>query len=172
MESMRKKRLHVLGRKNHGKTTLVVDLVRRLTELGYRVGTIKHTHHQHELDTPGKDSHQHRIAGAAAVGILSPSLHAVFWPPVSTDSKGEERYTSFEPMFAHCDLVIVEGDTQTEGTKLEVWRSAVGSEPLAMVDASIVGIVTDDPCPASCRHFPRGDVTALLAWIQSVYPRS
>ena len=70
------KRLHIVGRKNSGKTTLIVDLVRHLTALGHRVGTIKQTHHQHELDTPGNDSHRHRQAGAAAVGIVSPALHA------------------------------------------------------------------------------------------------
>ncbi|MCA9266810.1 MAG: molybdopterin-guanine dinucleotide biosynthesis protein B, partial [Planctomycetales bacterium] len=68
------KRLHLIGRKNHGKTRLIVDLVEELTSRGLRVGTIKHTHHRHELDTPGKDSYQHRTAGAAVVGILSRSM--------------------------------------------------------------------------------------------------
>ncbi|MGB7343568.1 MAG: molybdopterin-guanine dinucleotide biosynthesis protein MobB [Pirellulaceae bacterium] len=40
------KRLYVIGRKHHGKTTLESELIIRLSELGYRVGTIKHTHHQ------------------------------------------------------------------------------------------------------------------------------
>lgn len=168
---MREKRLHVLGRKNHGKTTLVVELVRQLTERGYRVGTIKHTHHQHELDTPGKDSHQHRVAGAEAVGILSPALHAVFWPPTAPQDTGEARYASFAPMFQHCDLVIVEGDTQTVGVKIEVWRAAVGPEPLASHDPTVVGIVTDDSSEFSGRTFPRSDLTALLAWVQGRYPR-
>jgi|GEM_PF-195703 len=73
-------RIHIIGRKNSGKTTLVVDLVRHFRALGYRVGTIKHTHHQHELDTPGKDSYRHRQAGAMAVGIVAPTMNAVFWP--------------------------------------------------------------------------------------------
>ena len=74
------KRIHIVGRKNSGKTTLVADLVAHLTANGHRVGTIKHTHHQHELDTPGKDSHRHREAGAAVVGILCPGMTAVFRP--------------------------------------------------------------------------------------------
>ena len=61
------RRLHVLGRKNHGKTTLVAELVAELTRRGWRIGTIKHTHHHHELDTPGKDSWMHRQAGAREV---------------------------------------------------------------------------------------------------------
>jgi molybdopterin-guanine dinucleotide biosynthesis protein MobB len=73
------KRLHVIGGKNHGKTTLVVELVKEFSRRGISVGTIKHTHHQHELDVPGKDSYRHRMAGAAAVGILSPSMSALFF---------------------------------------------------------------------------------------------
>ena len=64
------RRIHVVGRKNSGKTTLVVELVRHFTAAGLRVGTVKHTSHSHELDTPGKDSYQHRHAGAAVVGIF------------------------------------------------------------------------------------------------------
>ena len=43
------RRLHIIGRKNHGKTQLVVELVEELTVRGLRVATIKHTHHHHEL---------------------------------------------------------------------------------------------------------------------------
>ena len=51
------KRLHIVGGKNHGKTTLIMELVKELNRRGQTVGTIKHTHHQHELDVPGKDSY-------------------------------------------------------------------------------------------------------------------
>jgi len=69
--------IHIVGRKNAGKTTLVCDLIAALTQQGLRVATVKHTHHQHELDVPGKDSWRHREAGAAAVGILSPGMVAM-----------------------------------------------------------------------------------------------
>ena len=58
------RRIHIIGRKNSGKTTLVVELVQQLSAMGKRVATIKHTHHRHELDVPGKDSYRHREAGA------------------------------------------------------------------------------------------------------------
>ena len=59
-------RIHVVGRRNHGKTTLLVELVEELCRRGLRVGTLKHSSHTHELDTPGKDSHRHRLAGLNA----------------------------------------------------------------------------------------------------------
>lgn len=144
------KRVHIIGGKNHGKTTLIVDLVAALSRQGLRVGTIKHTHHEHELDTPGKDSHRHREAGAAVVGICSPSLHAVFWPPHGEEGQSrcagedERKYEAFAPLFAECDVVLVEGDTQTTATKLEVWRRALGTPPLVALDPSISAVITDD----------------------------
>ena len=46
-------RIHIIGRKNHGKTTLIVELIEEFTRLGLSVGAIKHTSHSHELDVPG-----------------------------------------------------------------------------------------------------------------------
>jgi molybdopterin-guanine dinucleotide biosynthesis protein B len=161
------KRLHVIGRKNHGKTTLVSELTRVFTERGHRIGTIKHTHHQHELDTPGKDSHQHRVNGAHCVGILSPQLNACFWS--EPDGVADDRYAAFDPIFDRCDLVIVEGDTQTAGDKIEVWRACHETAPLVADDADILALVTDDPNPLSCLQLPRRPIDALIEWISARY---
>ena len=157
------KRLHIIGRKNHGKTTLVTELVAHLKQLGYRVGTLKHTHHRHELDTPGKDSHRHREAGAEVVGILSPSMNALFWAPKEPEET--DRYGEFDSMFADCDLVLVEGDSQTAAAKIEVWRSELGSQPLAESDASVLAVVTDDAPLAQLTTLPRSNIPALAKWV-------
>lgn len=157
-------RIHVIGRKNHGKTQLVVDLVEECTSRGLRVGTVKHTHHRHELDTPGKDSHRHRTAGAAAVGIVSQSMSAVFIP-VEQCLEKEDRYASLAAVFSECDVVIVEGDSQAKAPKIEVWRAAVGSEPLAVQDKSILAVITDDPLEIDVPIRPRKDVQLLANWI-------
>jgi molybdopterin-guanine dinucleotide biosynthesis protein B len=57
--------LTVTGTKNTGKTTLVTMIVKELTNRGYNVGTIKHTHHDFDLE--GKDTWKHRQAGAQIV---------------------------------------------------------------------------------------------------------
>ena len=156
------RRIHIVGRKNSGKTTLVTDLVAEFTRHGLRVGTIKHTHHQHELDTPGKDSHRHREAGAAAVGILSRSLSAVFWPSQEiTPRQSDQRYERFAPLFSDCDLVLVEGDTHTSGCKIEVWRAAVDTPPLAESVSGIHAIITDDDPQADLPTWSRSDLATL-----------
>ena len=163
-------RVHVIGRKNHGKTTLVVELVRHLRAEGLQIATIKHTHHHHELDTPGKDSHRHRMAGADAVGIVSQSSSAIFWDEAEDRP---DRYQRFEDFFAVFDLVIVEGDTQATAPKLEVWRAAIGTTPMIESDRSIHGVITDDPLTdllvaRSCPHVARSDIRAVAALVQSL----
>jgi molybdopterin-guanine dinucleotide biosynthesis protein B len=157
-------RIHIVGRKNAGKTTLVCDLVAELTRQGFRVATIKHTHHHHELDTPGKDSHKHRESGAAGVGILSSQMTAAF-VPVQRDEDEAVRYARFNVMFNDCDLILVEGDLHTTAQKLEVWRPIVGEDPYASADDR--GIAADT-VGVSCDVLQRSNVQAVAAYVMQL----
>lgn len=159
-------RIHVIGRKNSGKTTLIVDLVAEFTRLGYRVGTIKHTHHDHELDTPGKDSHRHRTAGSVVVGVLTQHMNAIFWPkliPQALDEGSETKYQTFDTMMCDCDIVLVEGDSRTSATKIEVFPKTVGPPPLAATDSTIAAVVTDDELKISAPVWKRSGVSVIAA---------
>lgn len=160
-------RIHVIGRKNCGKTTLVTELITEFTARGLRVGSVKHTHHHHELDTPGKDSFRHREAGAAVVGILSPGMDAVFVPHTD-NSRDEERYGVFEAAFANCDLVLVEGDSQTTAIKVEVWRKAVTDSPMAAEDSSISAVISDDEFACDVPHWKRSNIKALATRVSEL----
>lgn len=164
------KRLHIIGHKNSGKTTLIVDLVTAFTRLGYRVGTIKHTHHHHELDTPGKDSHRHREAGSVAVGILSKGMNAIFWPQTdnrtSSDQPDSRKYLQFDSMMNDCDIVLVEGDSKTNATRIEVFRAVNGTEPMAASDDTIHAVVTDDNLKIAVPLWKRGEVAELVRQIE------
>jgi molybdopterin-guanine dinucleotide biosynthesis protein MobB len=158
-------RLHIIGGKNNGKTTLVVELGEEFTRRGIPVGTIKHTHHKHELDIPGKDSYRHRAAGAAAVGILSPSMTAIFLPDSASATGDADRYSVFAPFFSRCRFVLVEGDSQAQAPKIEVWRSEAGTPPLVCRDKSILAVVTDDMLPVAADVLPRSNIISLADWI-------
>jgi molybdopterin-guanine dinucleotide biosynthesis adapter protein len=157
-------RIHIVGRKNSGKTTLVCELIQEFVRRGLRVASIKHTHHQHELDTPGKDSWQHREAGAAAVGICSAGMTALFIP-TDRDAQlagGNDKYAMFDHTLRDFDLVLVEGDLQTDSPRIEVWRSASGEPPLAASDSGIRTLVTDDECgQVRCDLIARKSVSAI-----------
>jgi molybdopterin-guanine dinucleotide biosynthesis protein MobB len=155
------RRIHIVGRKNSGKTTLVCELVRAFTARGLKVATVKHTHHRHELDTPGKDSHKHREAGAAAVGILSPHMTALFIP-TNREQIGESRYAQFDVQFSDCDLILVEGDMQATAPRIEVWRRTCSESPYAANDSGIAAVVSDDaPQGLTCVVWKRQDVATI-----------
>ena len=164
------KRVHVIGGKNHGKTTLIEDLIREFKARGLRVGTINHTHHNHELDIPGKDSYRHRESGASVVGILSRSMNALFCSVQSEDTDDEtqhadRRYEDFSSAFSQCDLVLVEGDTRTSAPKFEVWRSMNDSPPLAGTVANVRAIITSDEIESDFPILPRGNVPAIADFL-------
>lgn len=165
------KRIHIIGRKNSGKTTLIVDLVEALTRRGRKVATIKHTHHNHELDTPGKDSHRHREAGSAAVGILSPQMNAIFWPQSQTSDNPTSKYELFDSLMEQCDIVLVEGDSSTTDSKIEVYRAETGSQPMALSDATIQIVVTDDPVDLASRILPRNELEPIVQFIETLAGR-
>lgn len=150
------KLLHIVGRKNHGKTTLVVDLVAELSRRGLRVGTIKHSSHVHDLDTPGTDSYRHRHAGAVAAAIVTPELLGVF-----VQRFQEDFYPRLAPLYATCDVVLVEGDMEHAAAKIEVWRAGLGTVPLALERKEILALVTDDPVEVGIPVWPRSDVAGL-----------
>jgi molybdopterin-guanine dinucleotide biosynthesis adapter protein len=149
-------RIHIVGRKNHGKTALVVDLVQEFCRRGIRVGTIKHSPHVHELDTPGKDSHRHRAAGGQPAAIITTDTVGIF-----LGRDGRCDYERLAPLFADCQIVLVEGNIDAQGTKVEVWRSASGFPCLAAERADIAAVVSDDRPDVSVPVWPRSDVAYL-----------
>jgi molybdopterin-guanine dinucleotide biosynthesis protein B len=134
----------IAGFKNAGKTTLVVDLLQLFVRKGLRVATLKHAHHEFDIDHPGKDSYQHREAGAAEVMVVS----AKRWAHIR--ELGDADEPSFDEALAQIgevDLVLVEGWKHGKHPRLELRRSGVEARPLAEDDAGIKAIVSDVPLP-------------------------
>ena len=62
----------IVGKKNTGKTSLTVRVIEELTERGYNVASIKHSHHSIEMDKENTDTWKHKQAGAnLVVGVGS-----------------------------------------------------------------------------------------------------
>jgi len=139
------------GWSGSGKTTLLTKLIPLLSARGLKVATIKHAHHSFEVDHPGKDSHEHRKAGAAEVIVSS----ARRWVQIH-EVAGETEATLFELLgrVSPCDLVVVEGFKREKHPKLEVFRETVGKPPLHPHDKAIVAVASD-------REFPGADVPVV-----------
>ena len=67
-----------------GKTTLLKQLLPRLSADGLHVGMIKHTHHHFDIDQPGKDSYELRKAGGS-------SNAAGLWATLGADGGNTNR---------------------------------------------------------------------------------
>jgi molybdopterin-guanine dinucleotide biosynthesis protein MobB len=61
----------VCGYHRSGKTTFIEKLVRELTWRGYNVATIKNIHLKFSVDTEGKDTWRHGVAGSSVVVAAS-----------------------------------------------------------------------------------------------------
>jgi molybdopterin-guanine dinucleotide biosynthesis protein B len=130
------------GWSGSGKTTLVTTVLPVLIARGWRVSTIKHAHHGFDLDQPGKDSYQHRAAGASEVLIASATRWAIMH---ELRGAPEPELETLLGHLAPVDLVIVEGFKRSAYPKIEVHRPALGKPPLYPEDPNIIALATDAP---------------------------
>jgi len=130
----------IAGWSGSGKTTLLARIIPVLTARGLRVSTVKHAHHDFDLDQPGKDSHTHRLAGATEVLIGSARRWALLHELRDEDEPPLEFLLE---RMSPVDLVLVEGFKREGHPKLEVRRAAAGTPPLHPDDSSVVAIATD-----------------------------
>lgn len=125
-----------------GKTTLLTQLLPLLTQAGLRVGLIKHSHHDFEIDHVGKDSFRLRQAGATPVVLVSKYRRAMI-----------EEFTNFiEPQLvdqislfnpAEIDLILVEGFRNEPFSKIELHRASLNQPFLYLNDVHVIAVATD-----------------------------
>ncbi|WP_207476627.1 molybdopterin-guanine dinucleotide biosynthesis protein B [Arenibaculum pallidiluteum] len=132
------------GWSGSGKTTLMVRLVPELVSRGLRVSTVKHAHHAFDVDQPGKDSYEHRRAGATEVMVTSANRWALMH-----ENRGdpEPALDELVARMTPVDLLLVEGFKRGSHPKIEVFRRANGKALLALNDPSILAVASDGPVP-------------------------
>lgn len=156
----------IVGRSGSGKTTLLEYLVGRLAEQGYKVNVIKHSHHDLELEPPGKDSARLRRAGAAEVMVASPYRFAIVRELRGAPEPGlDEQIARLAP----ADLTLVEGFKAWPIDKLEIHRGVGDKGPLYRLDPHIVAVASTLPRPddvaPGVAWLDLDDRDAVLAWL-------
>ncbi|MFL5138490.1 MAG: molybdopterin-guanine dinucleotide biosynthesis protein B [Microvirga sp.] len=127
-----------------GKTTLLLRLIPELNRRGLSVSTLKHAHHAFEVDEPGKDSFEHRAAGAREVLVGSERRWALMH---ELREEAEPSLAALLRRLSPVDLVIVEGFKRSAHPKIEVHRAANGKPLLFRELANVRAIVADCPVP-------------------------
>jgi len=154
----------IAGFKNAGKTTLVVGLLRELTGRGFRLATVKHAHHEFDIDHPGKDSHKHREAGAKEVIVASSRR----WAHIKelTDEP-EPELADLLQQVGDVDLILVEGYKHGEHPRLEVRRTGQKEPLLAESNSQICAVVSDELLSGlSVPLFDRADIAGIADFIE------
>ncbi len=133
-----------VGPSGSGKTTLIEQIIPLLAAGGFRTGVLKHAHKGFEFDTPGKDSHRVREAGASQVLLVSSEGWVLM---------GQERGIRHEPLLARhlarfsageVDLVLVEGFHHDRFPKIEVFRPSHGQPPRCWPhDPDVIAVASD-----------------------------
>ena len=154
----------ITGWKNSGKTTLTERLVAEFVRRGVRVSTVKHAHHDFDIDIEGTDSFRHRAAGASEVAIVSGRRWALMHELRGEDEPSLEQVLA---RLAPCDLVLVEGYKREPHAKIEVRRLVTKDRaPLAPADPSIAAIAADHQVAESALPvFDLDDVPAIADFI-------
>ena len=153
----------IVGRSESGKTTLIELLIPELKRRGYRIGTIKHTHHALEVDQAGKDSSRHRAAGAHTV-ILASSGQIAMIKSTPSDSVADLIH-----YFNDVDLLITEGYKRENTSKIEVLRAAVHTELLCRSDPGLIAVATDADIVVHVPVFHLDDPGPIAGFIENEF---
>jgi molybdopterin-guanine dinucleotide biosynthesis protein B len=150
------------GWSGSGKTTLLTILIPELVRRGVAVSTIKHAHHEFDIDQPGKDSWLHRQAGASEVMVASSRRFALMH---ELHQAPEPSLDELVARMALVDLLLVEGFKRDPHPKLEVHRPSAGKPLLYPEDPHIVAIASDETLTVPLPLLPLGDAAAIADFI-------
>lgn len=152
-----------------GKTTLLKKLIPLLCERGLRPGLIKHTHHNMDVDKPGKDSYELRKAGAAQTIVASAQRWALM-TETPDDPEIDLAYLVSRMDASMLDLVLVEGFKHEPVAKILLFREDCGhSRDELVVDKYTIAIASDMALdvnvPVLNLNDPEGITEFIMEWV-------
>ena len=153
----------IVGWKNSGKTYFAQQIISTLSSQNFRVASIKHAHHDFDIDKPNTDSFLHRQAGSQQV-IVSSSRR---WAKISELNESNEK-TLYELIdeLSKPDIIIVEGFKNEKHAKIEIINN--DSDPSTYLFPhlkSVIGIVTDSKIETSIKQFKKNEIAIIANYI-------
>jgi molybdopterin-guanine dinucleotide biosynthesis adapter protein len=147
--------ISIVGKSSTGKTTFLEKLIRELTLRGYRVATIKHSHHSISFDNPNKDSWRHAKAGAVAT-MVSSTTEIQIIKPIPGELTVEELARHLGDDY---DIILSEGFSRGNAPKVEIHRKEAG--PLLETASNLFAVVTDEALDTDVKQFALDDVRGV-----------
>lgn len=162
---MEQKIINIVGRRNSGKTTLVERLIKHFVSEGKRVAVFKTTHHDFEMDRPGKDSSRFIEAGASASAIANDKrLGLVMDIPSAVDP-----LDFIKKFFSGYDIVFIEGHKFGSLPKIEVIGDSADSPLYVSGIENIKLLVSDNEIISSLPLYKRDDIISIAAELKNIF---
>jgi len=139
--------LGIAGWSGTGKTTLLKKLIPALNQRGIRTGLIKHTHHNMDVDKPGKDSYELRKAGAYQTLVASTERWALM-TETPDEAPLDLHYLATRMDHRTLDIILVEGFKHETIPKLLLYREGTKHSVVDLdCDEYAIALVTDIKMP-------------------------
>ena len=150
----------VFGWKNVGKTYFATLIIKLLVSKGYKVGSIKHAHHNFDIDQPGTDSFKHRKAGSSQVIISSSRRWAKI---IENNNKKEKNLDELIAEFQDIDIVVVEGFKKEKHPKIEILGKNL--QKINREIKNVIAIISDELSDSRIPVFKKNDIESLVEFI-------
>ena len=150
----------VVGWKDVGKTFFATEIIKLLVSKKFKVGSIKHAHHDFDIDQDGTDSFKHRNAGSNQVIISSSKRWAKI---IENNNKKEKNLDQLIKEFQEIDIVIVEGFKKENHPKIEI--IAKNSTIINSELKNVIAFVSDEMFDSNIPVFKKNDIESLVEFI-------
>ncbi len=153
----------IVGLKNSGKTFLAQKIIKYFSDKKYLVASIKHAHHDFNIDKPNTDSFLHRKSGSTEV-IISSSKR---WAKITElNKKREKNLNELVKELDKPDIVIVEGFKKDIHKKIEIInQNAKKDQYLFPSLKNVFCIVSDNRIDTSITQFRINEIENIAKYI-------
>ena len=150
----------ITGWKDVGKTHYASLIIKSLVKKGYQVGSIKHAHHDFDIDKPGTDSFKHREAGSNQVIISS----AKRWAKITeNNNENEKSLDELIQELQNVDVIVVEGFKKDNHPKIEILSKDLKNRNKET--KNVIAIVSNDLKDTITPVYKENDIENLVEFI-------
>ena len=151
----------LIGWKNSGKTFYMKKIIENLRKKGFSVASIKHAHHEFDIDKPNTDSYIHRKAGSTQV-IVSSSKR---WVKITElENNKEKKLRDLVNQLSKTDIVIVEGFKKENHPKIEIIKEDSKSYLFNKI-SNVVALITDIHVDSNIQQFKKNEIDLIVNFI-------